>query len=40
MIELIAGMGNSKWNSELMVNQSFFKNILNSAFNNNDDFYT
>ena len=40
MIELIADMGNSKWNSEQMVNQSFFKNILNSAFNSNDDFYT
>lgn len=40
MIELISGMGNSKWNSELMITQSFFKEILNDAFTNNEDFFT
>lgn len=40
MIELISEMGNSKWNSELMINQLFFKEILNDAFTNNEDFFT
>lgn len=39
MIEVLANMGGSKWNAELLSKQGFFKEILNDSFSSEADFY-